>query len=1040
MNLLCALLVALQTPAPQTPDTAHIVIVSTTDVHGRVLGWDDVRDAEAPGGLSRAATIIGTLRAQYPDQVVLVDAGDLIQGNPFAAYYAKVDRRRPNPIVDAMNALQTDVATPGNHEFNFGLETLRAIAADATYRYVSANIWIPVTAPERSDSLMFASHVVVSRGGVRIGVTGFTTPGVMVWDRANVVARARVQPIARAAPAAMRALDGDSVDFKLVLVHAGLGGPSSYDTIGVGPENDAAALAYVTPKPDLVVFGHTHREVRDTVINGVHFVQPRNWAQSLAVVHVWFRRVNGRWAVDHMRADAIPLATVSELPSFVRRFTVVHDVVRVWASTALGNADAGFDARYGRAEDTPLIDFINEVERTHAGADLASTADFDVGAGLPAGEVHLRDVAGIYPYENTLRAVRISGRQLTAYLEYAARYYRSYVPGRAIIDPGVPGYDFDIVSGVNYSIDLSQPVGSRIRGLTFRGRPVAPGDSFTLALNSYRASGGGGYTMLQGAPVVYDRGEDIRDLLVDAIRTAGTLHAATYAQRNWQILPPAQALTHAAFAPPAAQVSQADSTMLRVISITDLHGALAPKIFDWSHGRPVGGVAALKGWLDSLSADCGCTSVRLDGGDEMQGTPISNFAYGRPVIAAFNQLGLDAAAIGNHEFDWSVDTLRARIGESHYQWVSANITDSIGSARPAWAEPFTVISRGGLKIAVIGLTTTSTPTTTFPRNVSGLAFGDLAAAVRRNLPAARAAANFVIVLAHEGAFCDSGACHGPIVDLARALDSGSVDLIVAGHTHTRISTRVHGIPIIEAGSSGRNVAFADFVRVAGKCCEVRTSVVDAYADSVASDQSLATLVLHAQAAVDSVTFRPIVTLRYALPRTGTEYALGRLIADAQRNIVKADVAIMNNGGIRADLPQGTVTYGDLFQVQPFQNKLLRLTVSGDMLLTALERVVGENEPSGHVAGVEVWYDWRRPAGSRITRTRLLNGKKIDPHGAYTLAVTDFLAAGGSGFAMLAGARRVDVGVVDLDALITYLRLLPQPVAPPADERLHPAAR
>ncbi|HEY6807188.1 MAG TPA: 5'-nucleotidase C-terminal domain-containing protein, partial [Gemmatimonadales bacterium] len=905
MNLLCALLVALQTPASPTPDTAHIVIVATTDVHGRVLGWDDVRDAEAPGGLSRAATIIGTLRAQYPDQVVLVDAGDLIQGNPFATYFAREDKRRPNPVVDAMNALQADVATPGNHEFNFGLETLRSVAADATYRYVSANIWVSVTAPERSDSLMFAPHVVVTRGGVRIGVTGFTTPGVMVWDRANVVGRVRVQPIARAAPAALRSLDQDSVDFKLVLVHAGLGGPSSYDTTGVGPENDAAALAYVSPKPDLVVFGHTHREVRDTVINGVHFVQPRNWAQSLAVVHVWFRRVNGRWAVDHLRADAIPLATVSETQPFVKRFEPAHNLVRTWAATPLGNADAGFDARYGRTEDTPLIDFINAVERTRAGADLASTADFDVGAGLPAGEVHLRDVAGIYPYENTLRAIRISGRQLLAYLEYAARYYRTYAPGRAIIDPAVPGYDFDIVSGVNYAIDLSQPVGSRIRGLTFRGRPVAPGDSFTLALDSYRAAGGGGYAMLQGAPVVYDRGEDIRDLLADAIRTAGTLHASAYARPEWRILPPAQAVAHAAFAPPPAEISQADSTMLRVIAITDLHGALAPRIYDWSHGRPVGGVAALKGWLDSLSSDCGCTSVRLDGGDEMQGTPISNFAYGRPVIAALNQLGLDAAAIGNHEFDWSVDTLRARIAESHYQWVSANITDSIGSARPAWAEPFTVISRGGLKIAVIGLTTASTPTTTAPRNVTGLAFGDPAAAVRRSLPAARAAAHFVIVLAHEGALCDSGACRGPIVDLARALDSGSVDLIVAGHTHARVNTRVHGIPIVEAGSSGRDVAYADFVRVAGKCCEVRASVVDAYADSVKSDQSLATLVLHAQAKVDSVTSRPIATLRYAMARTGAEYPLGRLIADAQRNMAKADVAIMNNGGIRADLPQGT---------------------------------------------------------------------------------------------------------------------------------------
>ncbi len=523
MRLLLAVLAAVQQPAPvpaRAPDTAHVVIVATTDVHGRIRGWDYTKDEEAPGGLARVATLLETLRARYPDAVVLVDAGDLLQGNPFATYFARQDRRHPHPLIDALNGLQYDAAIPGNHEFNFGLGVLQDAVRDATFPYVSANI-----TRATGDSLLFAPFTVIQRAGVRIGVTGFTTPGVMVWDRANVAGRARVGRIADAAPAALRGLEQAGVDLKIVLIHSGLGGSSSYDTTGVGPENDAAALATVTPRPDLVVVGHSHREIRDTVINGVHFVQPKNWAQSLSVVHVWFARdsARARWRVTALRADLLPVGEVPEQPRFVRRVQTAHEVVRAWAGAPLGTAGPGFAARLGRAQDTPLLDFINEVQRRHAGADLSATADFDVGAGLPEGEVRLRDVAGIYPYENTLTVLRISGQQLKDYLEWAARYYRTYAPGTPLVNDSVPGYDFDVVSGASYSIDLTRPVGQRIRGLSVRGRPVAPTDSFTIALNSYRAAGGGGYTMLKGARVVTSRGEDIRDLLAAEIRRTGTL-------------------------------------------------------------------------------------------------------------------------------------------------------------------------------------------------------------------------------------------------------------------------------------------------------------------------------------------------------------------------------------------------------------------------------------------------------------------------------------------------------------------------------------
>jgi len=491
--------------------------------------------------------------------------------------------------------------------------------------------------------------------------------------------------------------------------------------------------------------------------------------------------------------------------------------------------------------------------------------------------------------------------------------------------------------------------------------------------------------------------------------------------------------------PPAATPPGTDSTLLRVLAITDFHGALAPRTWPWSNGRAVGGVAALKPWLDSLARECGCTSVRLDAGDEMQGTPISNFAYGRPVIAAFNALGLDAAAVGNDEFDWTVDTLRARMREARYRFVTANVSDTAGRI-PDWVLPWTLIHRGGVTVAVIGLTTRSTPTSTRPQHVAGLAFEDLAKAVRRVLPAARDAADFVIVLAHEGASCDATACRGEILDLARALDSASVDLIVAGHTHRLVNTVVHGIPVVEAGSSGRAIAVVDFVRAGSLGRQVRVRLETPWADAVTPDRDLADAVARAQRAVDSLTGRTVGALRTTLRRVGDEHALGRLLADAYRNIGRADVGLVNNGGIRADLPAGSVTYGALFEVTPFQNRLIVVTLTGLALREVLEHALADGTPHAHISGLQVWYDPRKPKGRRVTRVRLSSGRALDPRRRYTLAVPDFVADGGAGFAMLTSLPRTDAGVVDIDAAIAYLSVLPQPVSAPSDDRFHRQGR
>ncbi|HYX82546.1 MAG TPA: 5'-nucleotidase C-terminal domain-containing protein, partial [Gemmatimonadales bacterium] len=712
-------------------------------------------DVPAPGGLSRAATALETLRARYPGQIVLVDAGDLLQGNPFAVYFGHYDKRQPPPIIDALNALQYDAVTPGNHDFDFGVDFLKGAASQATFRYVSANV---VT---DSGKAFFPPTVVLPRAPVKVGITGFTTPGTMLWDHAQLHG-ARVRRIAEAAPAALATLERQGADLKVVVIHSGFG-ESSYDTTGIGPENDAQALAAITPKPDLVIVGHTHREIRDTVINGVHFVQPKNWVQSIAVVHVSLAKDStSHYRVVRIRSDLIPLGNLAESARFRQRLSAAHQAVRLWAGTAIGSATLGFDAQFERAQDTPLLDFVNEVQRRRAGAQLSATAAFDPQAGIADGDVHQRDVFAIYPYENTLRAIKISGEQLREFLEHSARYFRTYQPGSPIINDSVPGYNYDVVSGVVYNIDLSRPAGQRIRGLAYNGKLVQPTDTFTMALNSYRQPGGGGYSMIAKAPVVYDKGEDIRELLVDEIRRVRTIQATAYSRPSWAIIPDsARAAARAAFAPTPAPAGGAlgtrDTTALRVLAISDLHGQLEPRVWDWSQGRQVGGVAALKPWLDSLSAACGCTSIRLDAGDEMQGTLVSNATFGRGTVDALNNLGIDAAAIGNHEFDWSVDTLRARMREAKYPFLSANITNTVGTARPDWATPWKLVTKNGVRIAVIGLTTTETPTSTAARNIQGLRFENGAQAVKRYLPEARAAADYVIVVAHAGAMCDSSA-------------------------------------------------------------------------------------------------------------------------------------------------------------------------------------------------------------------------------------------------------------------------------------------
>lgn len=540
LPLLATLLAACASPprattdAPVRADTIPLIIAATTDVHGALRGWDYFTNrADSTRGLTRVATILDSLRAADPGRVILVDAGDLLQGTPITSIALR-DSLRPNPIIAAMNALGYDAAAIGNHEFNYGLGYLNRAIAQARFPFLAANAY-------RADGRpAYAPWTMVERGGARVAIVGGTTPGSMVWDRDKLLGRVDVRDILPGVRAAVTEARGRGADVVVAVLHSGLDGPSSYDTVrtGIASENVSARVAREIPGIDVVVFGHSHRELADTGIGGVLLQQPRNGAASVSVARLTLVRENSRYRVATKRGTLVRARGHAEQAALVAVTDDAHRRAVAVVQQPLGTTASAWRADSARVRDTPIIDFILEVQRRVAGADLASSSAFNLNAGFGPGPITMADVAELYPYENNrLRAVRITGLQLREYLEFSARYFRAGVPADSLIDPGIPGYNFDIVAGVDYEIDLRRPIGSRITALTHAGRAVKDDDSFTLALNDYRQSGGGGYAMLQGARLVYDGQESLRNLLIAEIRRAGVLEPSRYFQRNWRLVP-----------------------------------------------------------------------------------------------------------------------------------------------------------------------------------------------------------------------------------------------------------------------------------------------------------------------------------------------------------------------------------------------------------------------------------------------------------------------------------------------------------------------
>jgi 2',3'-cyclic-nucleotide 2'-phosphodiesterase/3'-nucleotidase len=525
----------LRTAEPP-PGPLTLLVAATTDVHGRLRGYDYYENVSDPvRGLSRAATIVDSLRAANPGRVILVDAGDLLQGNPLTYVAARSPAGATHPVIAAMNAAGYDAMAIGNHEFNYGLPVLERALADARFAVLAANARKPNGEPA------YRPWVMTTREGVRVAIVGATTPGSMVWDRDHLRGRLVIGDIVPAVRAAVNEARAAGADVVIAVMHSGLDEAASYDTVttGLPSENVGARVAREVPGIDLIVYGHSHREMADTVIAGVMLMQPRNWATSVAVAELTLEQERGRWRVRARRGQLIRAARRAEHPAVLAATEAGHRAAVAYVAETLGTTAVAWRADSARVMDTPLIDFILEVQRQHARADLASTAAFNLRASLDAGPITVAEVAALYPYENTLRVIRVTGRQLREYIERSAQYFVRTQAGAVTVDSAIPGYNYDIFAGVEYAIDLRQPVGSRVTGLRVRGRPVADIDTYTLALNNYRQTGGGGFAMLADAPLVSESREGIRELLIEEVRRRKTLRPEDYFQLNWRLEPSA---------------------------------------------------------------------------------------------------------------------------------------------------------------------------------------------------------------------------------------------------------------------------------------------------------------------------------------------------------------------------------------------------------------------------------------------------------------------------------------------------------------------
>ncbi|MFE5715171.1 bifunctional metallophosphatase/5'-nucleotidase [Streptomyces sp. NPDC056501] len=555
---------------PKPAKRYSFTVMGTTDLHGNVFNWDYFTDKEFDDkahndiGLAKISTLVDQVREEKGRcNTLLIDAGDTIQGTQLSYYYAKVDpitaRRGPvHPMAQAMNAIGYDAAALGNHEFNYGIPVLRKFEEQCDFPLLGANALDAKTL--RPAFAPYSMHRLRTPHGkdVKVAVLGLTNPGIAIWDKANVQGKMVFPGLEEQAAKWVPKLRSMGADVVVVSAHSGSSGTSSYGDQLPHIENAAGLVAEQVPGIDAILVGHAHTEIPEYRVKNketgkdVVLSEPLKWGQRLTTFDFDLVWEKGRWVVEKVAAQVLNSNTVAEDPEITGLLGDEHKKVVAYVNQIIGTSTAVMTTADAPWKDEPIIDLINVVQAetvtaalaggAHAALPVLSQAScFSRTARIPAGQVSIKDAAGLYPFENTLEARLMTGAQLKEYLEYSAKYYVQTAAGAPVDTAlltnagGTPDYNYDAVSGLTYEIDIAKPAGSRIVNLSFEGKPLDPAAQFVLAVNNYRASGGGAFPHVANAQQLWANSDEIRNTIIQWVKAKGTVDPGLFASVDWKL-------------------------------------------------------------------------------------------------------------------------------------------------------------------------------------------------------------------------------------------------------------------------------------------------------------------------------------------------------------------------------------------------------------------------------------------------------------------------------------------------------------------------
>lgn len=523
----------------------HAVILATSDIHGNVWGYSYGKDTETDNdGMARLYTYISKVRDEN-ETVFLVDGGDEIQGNVMTDDIANKTPDKEHPVMTAMNFMEYDSMTLGNHEFDWGIETMKTILQQADFPILGANI-----RNQDKSCVIGDGWVIVERGGIKLAVIGVCTPDIPIWDGDKEgVADVTFEPADEAVKRAVKEI-GDKAD--IILVSAHMGQYAEFDE--EGGSDSGEKIVDENPEVDILQLAHMHITV-DTKINGIPTVAVRNNGREIARIDVTLDRKKNIKDISTSiveMADYEPSEEIRDIP-IVKE---LHEQAISYEINGAGDGDseAGDPGRFigtstakfqpedeikglpsARSEDTALMDLVLKVQLLNSGADVTASPLFGDTDDLPEGDIYYNDILSFYKFDNTLCTLDVTGRELKAYMEYSANAYNQWKPGDINIsyDPDQPGYLQDIFAGVDYEINISKPKGERIENVMFKGQPLKDDQVLKLAVNNYRYSACLKPENLVSGSSDWESTEFIRDMIADYIAENSPVSPDT--DNNWRV-------------------------------------------------------------------------------------------------------------------------------------------------------------------------------------------------------------------------------------------------------------------------------------------------------------------------------------------------------------------------------------------------------------------------------------------------------------------------------------------------------------------------